>query len=282
MNAERLVKEIQVDPYGHEKLLPDSAYQHDRALLAATASVRYEAVNVEESYWLQSDYPEEGTYSLWFQCDELSVTCSCCAVDSFSEGGSLSEAAGNMLRAVWFSRAPFAVSLHDFTQEGLLKREWLDEFTALYTNTLKAPKVPESGLSSVGELFYDNGSLRYRGELCGDNPHGMSVGFWENGSIWCDGHFKENKPHGWCRVYFPDGTLRHAGLFSEGYPKGWGREFFNNGKLWFEGIFGRQSTRYYYGARVRERGRLYSREGELVHDGKFITSGHHSAPDKRS
>lgn len=276
------VKEIQVDPYGHKKLIPYDAFLPDLAIFVAEATVSYEAIGATEAYWLQGDDVDDDQWSLWCQSDQVVGEYFCCAVVNSDIRDTASETARKMLRAFLFSRAPYAVSLGEFTREGLATCEWLEDLIKSYRKALEPPEVPEDAQIEVQELYYDDGSLRYRGEQSDGVPHGKGTGFWKNGNIWCDGYFKNNKQHGQCRVYFSNGKLRHIGNFFEGYPKGPEKEYYNNGQLWFDGIFGRQHIYYGWGARAWVKGRLYDRGGRLEHDGMFVISGHRCLPDSQN
>jgi hypothetical protein len=277
MREKSSLKKFEIDPYGHKELLPRSALKIDAAIFVAEAIVRYSAVGTRESYWLQNGIHDKGVSSLWFDCDEMPGDYFCAAV---IRGGRASRVVKStkMVKALWLSRPPFAVSLQEFSKEGLLKREWLDEFTEFYYKANQPTQVPEGRHVETGELFYKNGTLRYKGEHGNGIPHGKGVGFWENGNVWCDGEFQEHNPHGWCQMYFRDGEIMYEGNFSEGYPKGWCKEYFNNGQLRFEGYFGQQTIYFNYGATVRIWGRLYAKNGDLIHDGEFKTPGRNSIP----
>jgi hypothetical protein len=275
------VKEIQVDPYGHKNLISYEAFPPDTVIFVAEATVSYDAIGATESYWLQDSHADDDKCYLWCRSDQTAEEYFCCAMIKPNKTDTTSDRAKKMLRAFLLSRAPYAVSLCEFTEEGLLTRKWLDDFINTYREALEPPRIPENGQTEIRELFYDDGNLRYRGEQSNGVPHGKGIGYWKNGNVWCDGHFKNDQPHGQCRLYFPDGTLRHIGIFSEGYPRGWGKEYFDNGQLWFEGIFGKQHIYYGWGARARVKGKLFDRDGRLLHDGRFITSGHSSVPDRQ-
>jgi hypothetical protein len=60
-----------------------------------------------------------------------------------------SDRAKKMLRAFLLSRAPCAVSLCEFTEEGLLIREWLDDFINTYREALEPPRVPENAQTEM-------------------------------------------------------------------------------------------------------------------------------------
>lgn len=281
MSETRSLKKLEVDPYGHKKLLAECEFRIDSAIFVAEAIVWYSAIGTRESYWLQTDIPKKGTCSLWFDCDELSGEYHCAAV---TRGGKASKAdkAMEMLRALWLSRPTYAASLQEFSKEGLLDKARLDGFAEFYFKANQPPTVPEGTPVETGELFYKSGALRYRGEYANGFAHGKGVGFWENGNVWCEGEFKENEPHGWCQMYFREGTIMYQGYFSEGYPKGWCKEYFANGQLRFEGIFGKQTMYFHYGARIRISGRLYNESGKLLHDGEFESSGHHCKPIRKA
>lgn len=280
MQEYSIVNEIQVDPYGHKKLVSAVEHLPGDSLFVARALVSYELTGVKESYWIHHKGDLEKNFYLWIQLDEGDSRYRCCARYKSKDEIELAVLVKNMLYALWRKRSPIATALNSFDKEGVLTQKWLNEFTKSYHKRIERPKVFKNDKREWGEIYYDDGSLRYRGDHRKGLAHGKGVGFWEKGNVWCDGFFENNKPHGKCKVYFPDGTLRHEGLFDEGLPYGPGKEFFNNGQLWFAGIFGRQSTRYYYGARIWIQGKLYDRNGMLIHDGKFESGGSHSQPDR--
>lgn len=283
MQKKRVIRKLKVDPYGHEELLPRSTFRREDAVFVAEASVWYESIGARESYWVQSNASGK-SWSLWCRSSEMPDEEFCCAVipGALYKGESTAEKTLRMLKALCFSRAPYAVSLASFTKDGLLSRECLDALAADYHKALEPPQVQEGAEVEHGELFHESGKLKYRGEYCDGLAHGKGTGFWKNGKPWCEGHFYHNQPHGECKVYFPDGRLRHEGMFSEGYPRGWGREYYDNGQLWFEGIFDTQTIRYGWGARKYVRGKLYSDTGRLKHDGDFVSDGWVSKPVKQS
>jgi len=44
-------------------------------------------------------------------------------------------------------------------------------------------------------LYYDDGKLKYRGEVVDGQPHGHGTGYWEDGkTVWYEGVFVDGKP----------------------------------------------------------------------------------------
>ena len=118
-------------------------------------------------------------------------------VDGTTEAGHETTAAPGaadvLLRALWHTRHPPAVSLAGFTRAGLLSKERLNEIHVGLRET-HAPQEPtRTGPAGTGDLFYDSGALRYRGSLRGGLPHGLGVGYWENGAVWCEGSFRNGE-----------------------------------------------------------------------------------------
>jgi hypothetical protein len=274
-----LVKIVVVDPYWKKTLKPVSSSLPTSAIFVAESSASYEAIGTTESYWLRQDDNNKMS-SLWCQSDEVGNEYYCCALISVKECESPADCAAKMLMAFLLSRAPYAVSFCGFTKEGLLDRKWQDEFTLSYRKAIEPLVAPPDAKPGEGELYYDDGSLRYRGEIVNELAHGRGKGYWPNGNPWCEGYFKDNKPNGECCMYLKNGSLRHEGNFHEGYPKGQGKEYYDDGQLWFEGIYDSQTIRYGWGGRRYVRGRLYDRDGNLKHDGEFESCGHSCQPIK--
>lgn len=160
-----VVKEIQVDPYGHAGIAIPLDRQPDGSLFVARAIVYYEAIAARESYWLRSNNGQNKNYSLWIQTDEGLIKYYCCATLNPTDKTEPDNAARKMLYALWSSRSPIGTVLSSFDKEGILNRKWLAEFTESYHKKLERPKVPGGEKTEFGELFYDDGNLRYRGEL---------------------------------------------------------------------------------------------------------------------
>mgnify|MGYP001827261431 CR=1 FL=1 len=190
MKKKRVIRKLKVDPYGHEELLPKSKFWREEAVFVAEASVWYESIGANESYWLQANASGKSC-SLWCRSSEMPDEEFCCAVapGTIDEDDSTAERTWHMLKALWFSRAPYAVSLSAFTKDGLLSRERLDDLAAAYHKALESPQVSENAELETGELYYESGELKYRGEHCDGLAHGKCTGFWKNLNVWCEGHF---------------------------------------------------------------------------------------------
>ncbi|MBU9719883.1 MULTISPECIES: hypothetical protein [Bacillaceae] len=120
-----------------------------------------------------------------------------------------------------------------------------------------------------GRIYYDNGNLKYDGELKNNEPHGEGIGYWENGiDVWFKGTFKNGKPFGKGKFYYNTGQLRYEGEFEGLEYVGQGTEYYENGHVKFTGRF-RKCHYFFYGARLYVEGKLYYKTGKLRYEGTF-------------
>lgn len=271
---------LTLDVQGHGKIAPPSKLRPEGSIFVAKAKVWYGGIWSWETYWLHPEDVEGTIYTLWYESEELLDEFYCCA--RYEGGNRLApeEVAREIMVALWEGRYPPACGLDSFGEGGLLSKQLLDKLADEYNERLKPPKVRRGTRALHGELLYeDTGKVRYRGLIRDGLAHGKGVGYWANGNAWCDGSFRNHEPHGHCRIHFPDGTLRYEGTMKDGHPCGRGREYYDNGRIWFDGIFGREPSIYYgYGGRHWVRGRLYDREGNLTHRGRYRFNGKGSEP----
>ena len=282
MKAYEVKGNLQIDQYGHKELFPPKGELPEGAVFVAGAIVWMEAISTNEKYWLNDNDGSGTVYSLWYEIGELRGEFRCCARIKPEEEANPEVVARWLVTGLWFSRISevMAMTLEWFDDEGLLSLSFLDELADSYHNAINSPEVPKGAELETGEIFYESGELKYRGEHWQECAHGKGTAYWKNSNVWCDGSFKDHQPHGYCRIYFRDGGLRYEGRLEEGLPYGPGREFFDNGQLRFEGVFDRQTHHYGYGARKYVRGKLYSGKGRLIHNGDFVSDGHQSKPVK--
>lgn len=262
---------LQIDPYGHKQLSPRTGKLPEGSVFVAGAVVWLEAICTDESYWLCERKGKETVYSLWCELGDLGGEYRICAQLEPEADTNPEAVAKWLLFALWSSRVSkvMAMTLDHFDKTGLLTRSWLNEFTEAYAKDVGPKEVPEGAKLVSGEVFYESGELKYRGEQWQGIPHGQGTGYWKNGNVWCEGTFRNNTPQGECKVYFPDGSLKYEGNLEEGLPKGPGKEYFDNGQLRFDGIYGRQSMKFYYGQRIYIEGKLYNERGRILRSGKF-------------
>ncbi len=281
MSKYKLPGTIQIDHYGLKPLLPVLDNPPEDSIFLAGAGVWLEAIWSRENYWLQID-GDTGTYRIWNQIEEIGDRYTCCVRFDQEDDSSPEDVAQWLLTALWYSRVSqvMAMTLGHFEVEGMLPLSKLDDLADAYHSAISKPKVPDGAIPEFGEIFYETGELKYRGEHWQEVAHGKGMAYWENGNVWCDGFFINHQPHGYCRMFTRDGNLKFEGNLENGLPKGPGREFNQHGQVRFEGIFGRQSIYYGYGCRVYEKGRLYDNHGGLIHDGEFQSDGKRSWPVK--
>ena len=86
----------------------------------------------------------------------------------------------------------------------------------------------------------------------------------EEGNKLYEGFLQNGKPSGAGTVFFPDGGIYQAGVFG---IKGLlaGREYYPDGVLRFEGVYRLNDA---YGPNYPQTGRFFSRDGELLLEGK--------------
>ena len=86
----------------------------------------------------------------------------------------------------------------------------------------------------------------------------------EEGNKLYEGFLQNGKPSGAGTVYFPDGGIYQTGVFG---IKGLlaGREYYPDGVLRFEGVYRLNDA---YGPNYPQTGRFFSRDGELLLEGK--------------
>ncbi|MGO4889954.1 toxin-antitoxin system YwqK family antitoxin [Anaerobacillus sp. MEB173] len=120
-----------------------------------------------------------------------------------------------------------------------------------------------------GKLYYENGNLKYEGDLINNEPHGSGIGYWENGSvIWYEGPFKGGKPFWKGKFYYKTGQLRYEGEFEGLQYVGQGTEYYEIGTIKFTGRY-RKCPYFFYGARLYVEGKLYYKTGQLHYEGTF-------------
>ncbi|WP_188205584.1 toxin-antitoxin system YwqK family antitoxin [Alkalibacillus aidingensis] len=123
-------------------------------------------------------------------------------------------------------------------------------------------------MTNNGLLYYEDGSIKYQGEMIDQVPHGHGVAYWENGHKWYIGEFAKGQPKGVGKYYYPNGTIRYEGETEELQYVGKGIEYFKNGQVKFKGTF-KTTPRFYYGARCYVEGHLYDESGKLRYCGTF-------------
>jgi hypothetical protein len=118
-----------------------------------------------------------------------------------------------------------------------------------------------------GKLYFDNGKVRYEGQLVDGKMHGKGKLYHENGTLWYDAEFQNDEVQG-------QGTFVQSGLVDgrnmsgyyisgnlvHGVPNGQGRGYTPSGKLVYEGEF--------KGGKFHGQGKYFV-NGELVYEGGF-------------
>lgn len=104
------------------------------------------------------------------------------------------------------------------------------------------------GNSNYGNLYYDNGTIKYEGDL------------------------KENIPYGKGVKYYKNGEIHMEGLFGDWFIEE-GKEYFENENIKFEGNYN-TGVRTYYGPRYFRKGKLFYETGILWYEGTFRIEKH--------
>lgn len=62
---------------------------------------------------------------------------------------------------------------------------------------------------------YDNGQVRIKGRMMGENRDGVWVSFYENGVKWSEENYYDGKLNGVSVNYYPSGIIRYRGSYIE-------------------------------------------------------------------
>jgi len=116
----------------------------------------------------------------------------------------------------------------------------------------------------IGELYYDSGKLRYRGELKNNKENGFGMWYYETGAICFEGYFKDGSPNGYVKFYGEDGKLKTEGNnidYKNGKIYGNVIQYYENSNKAYEGE--------YKNSIMDGKGKAYDTNGVLVFDGYF-------------
>ena len=116
----------------------------------------------------------------------------------------------------------------------------------------------------IGTLYYDDGTIFYKGELKGNKPHGQGTVYHENGTIMYDGEFKDSEWHGQGKIYREDGTILYDGEFKGGMFHGQGKAYREGGIILYEGEY---KENKWHG-----QGIVYEEDGTILYEGEFKNS----------
>jgi antitoxin component YwqK of YwqJK toxin-antitoxin module len=141
------------------------------------------------------------------------------------------------------------------------------------------------------ELFYENGNLRYQGELFNDIPHGQGTFYDESGSIWYQGECKEGKRHGQGIFYYENGNIIYQGEWADNDFHGFGTFYFENGNIAYQGQWSNdkphgQGISYYDNGNIdyegeysngkpHGQGTSYYENGNIEYQGEWVEGGSH-------
>lgn len=164
----------------------------------------------------------------------------------------------------------------------------------LWDENLKAVYLYDP--ATEGKIYYDNGVLKYEGQMKNGLMHGKGKLYRSDGSLWYDAEFQDNEVQGWGTLYFAgfhrerDRTGEVSiGQFAHGRPEGYVVDIDDNGYVAYEGqviqgIFNGQGKYYeidelLYEGEFKDNnfdgyGKLYS-DGRLQYEGQFVKNLFH-------
>lgn len=145
----------------------------------------------------------------------------------------------------------------ELKQERLRESPYKDATGNVLCPHCKQPYA-EDLTSKVEYEYYDDDSVRYRGEKKNNKFHGFGAlydlrgkrlysGYWRNGlyhgngklyskgKLLYDGDWKQNKRNGYGILYNKSGQICYNGMWENGKRNGMGNEHLNSGKLFYEG-----------------------------------------------
>ena len=115
----------------------------------------------------------------------------------------------------------------------------------------------------LGELFEDNGVLRYRGNIVNGVASGEGMLFFPNGAIEYEGQLQANLAHGYGNLYDITRDLIYRGYSEEGLRKGNGIEFYPmTENVMYDGEW---KNDLWHG-----KGSWFDHSGNLIFKGQFI------------
>ncbi|NOU71803.1 hypothetical protein GC098_10285 [Paenibacillus sp. LMG 31458] len=136
--------------------------------------------------------------------------------------------------------------------------------------------------STEGKLFYEDGKLKYEGQLKGGKMNGKGKLYRNDGSLWYDAEFQNDEVTGWGTMYFEGFLFGEdrtgeiiTGQFTRGLPNGVIRKYDDSGFLKYEGqeVFGSLTGKgklYIQGRPVYEGG---MKDGYFSGHGKYYVGG---------
>lgn len=90
--------------------------------------------------------------------------------------------------------------------------------------------IYENDKAVSGTTYYEDGSIRYKGGMDGENYQGEGILYWQNGEIQYDGEWKEGWRDGYGISYREDRTMQYAGYWKEGWYNSEGRLYYEDGE----------------------------------------------------
>lgn len=143
------------------------------------------------------------------------------------------------------------------------------------------------GYGITGKVYYEDGTLKYEGELQNDKYNGAGRLYWQNGTMYYDGEWSEGMRQGSGTSYREDGTKIYEGEWNGDAYSGYGKEYFEDGvTIYYEGRWAngqkngygteyyRDGIKRYDGAwqngRLNGNAKWYWEDGALFYDGDFV------------
>ena len=146
----------------------------------------------------------------------------------------------------------------------------------------------ENGIGVSGTVYYEDGTLKYKGGLKDDRYDGKGIFYWENGTVKYDGDWSNGMRQGTGTSYREDGTKAYEGGWSENSYSGYGEAYYDDGvTLYYKGRWsdGQKNgagieyyqnehsiTRYdgsWWNGKLSGKALWYWENGELFYDGHF-------------
>ena len=86
-------------------------------------------------------------------------------------------------------------------------------------------------------MYFDNGKIKYEGNIVDGKKNGIMKSYYENGQLQEEGHYKEGKYEGLWRRYFDNGILSIKGNYKDDKQDGFWKSYYDNGQLYLDRIY---------------------------------------------
>ncbi|WP_350342928.1 hypothetical protein PRVXT_002196 [Proteinivorax tanatarense] len=116
------------------------------------------------------------------------------------------------------------------------------------------------GYEGRSNIYYPDGSIKFKGDIDSGLPNGKGVLYSEHGQVIAEGQFKDGKLHEYGTLY-KNGYTLYTGDFKYGLPHGFGSSYYKEQKLKYEGEWEK--------GHKNGQGKLFDADNNLIFNGEF-------------